>query len=399
MASTPGWPTLTWEAHDWVSSYPDDLVSRRMRIKHAGQYRAAVPPAIGELAIGLPQSTIALAEEAAVEIARFDAEVGMDIAPFSAILLRSESAASSRIERLTSSARSIALAELGSDLRQNAAEIVGNVHAMQAAIALANNLDEKSILEMHHALLAGHDPENAGRWREQQVWIGGYDYGPHEADFVPPHHRLVPAAMADLLRFVRREDISLLVQAAIAHAQFETIHPFTDGNGRTGRALIHAILHGKRLTRAVTVPISAGLLTDTGAYFAALTSFRDGDPDVIVRLMAEASFRAIANGRQLIEELREIRATWDDRIHVRQDAVAWRLADLVLRQPVLDAALVQRELEATSANAHRAIRQLAEAEVISEFTDKKRNRLWQAPQVLQALDDFAERAGRRVHGR
>ncbi|MBM7784638.1 Fic family protein [Tenggerimyces flavus] len=396
MGSDLAWPALSWETHEWVSSSPDDLVSRRMRTRHAGPYHAAVPPVIAALPVTLPEAALVLAEEAAVEIARFDAEVGVDIAPFSSILLRSESTASSRIEHLTSSARSIALAELGSDLRANAAEIVGNVHAMQAALDLAHRLDEGAILAMHRALLAAHDPQEAGRWRTQQVWIGGYGYGPHEAAFVPPHHQHVPVAMADLVRFVHRDDLPVLVQAAIAHAQFETIHPFTDGNGRTGRALVHAILYGKRLTRAVTVPVSAGLLTDTDAYFDALTAYRSGDPEVIVRQVAEASFRAISNGRQLVQELREIRTSWNERIHARRDAVVWQLADVLLRQPVIDAALVQRELGATSANAHRAIRQLEAAGVITEFTDKKRNRLWQVPWVLQALDDFAERAGRRV---
>ena len=108
---------------------------------------------------------------------------------------------------------------------------------------------------------------HAGRWRDEQVWIGGDSFGPHDAEFVPPHHARVPALMADLIKFTSRADLPLLSQAAIAHAQFETVHPFADGNGRTGRALIHAMLRGHRLTRNVTVPVSAGLLTDTRSYF------------------------------------------------------------------------------------------------------------------------------------
>src|SRR5690606_10009833 len=148
------------------------------------------------------------------------------------------------------------------------------------------------------------------------------------------------------------------VHAALAHAQFETIHPFTDGNGRTGRALIHAMLRGKGLTRNVTVPVSAGLLTDVDAYFAALGAYRQGDAGRIVGLMAEASFTAIANGRQLVADLHEIRDRWREAIRARRDAAAWRLAGLLLRRPVVDAAAVQAELAVTSANAHRALRQL-----------------------------------------
>ena len=200
--------------------------------------------------------------------------MGNEVSPFGAILLRSESASSSKIENLTSSARSIALAELGSDKRRNAAEIVANVHAMKAAIDLADRIDEQAILAMHTALMIDHRPEITGRWRDDQVWIGGSDYGPHQADFVPPHPDRVPDAMTDLIAFAERDDIPALIHAALVHAQFETIHPFPDGNGRTGRALVHSILRRKGVTRNVTVPVSAGLLTDTAGYFDALTAFR-----------------------------------------------------------------------------------------------------------------------------
>lgn len=352
-------------------------------------------PAIAERDVPLPTPVVAVADEASVEIARFDAELGMAMAPFGALLLRSESASSSQIENLTSGARAIALAELGHGERSNAREIVANVHAMQAAIALADRLDGEAVLAMHAVLMEHDRHHQAGRWRREQVWIGGTSFGPHLAAFVPPHHQHVPRLMADLVAFVRRDDLPTLVQAALAHAQFETIHPFTDGNGRTGRALIHAMLRAKGLARNVTVPVSAGLLADTEAYFSALTRFRQGDPAEIVRQLSEASFGAIANGRQLVADLEGIRDRWNDAIGARRDAVAWRLAELLLRQPVVDAAIVQRELGATSANAHRALRQLTEAGVVIESTGRQRARLWQATEILSALDDFAARAGRR----
>ena len=111
--------------------------------------------------------------------------------------------------------------------------------------------------------------------------------------------------------------------------------------------------------------------------------------------MAEASFTAIANGRELVADLTNARAKWQHKVHARRDAIVWKVADLLLKQPVVDSALVQRALDATSANAGRALRQLEDAGVIKEFSDKKRNRLWQAPEVLSALDGFAARAGRR----
>ncbi|CUU57150.1 Fic family protein [Parafrankia irregularis] len=390
-----GWPALGWEEHDWASKIPDDLVSTRMRARHRGPYRAAVVPVIADRAPPLPVHVASLADDASAEIARFDAELGAEVAPFASVLLRSESASSSRIENLTSGAKAIALAELGSTEKRNAAEIVGNVAAMRAALDLADRLDESAVLAMHAALMAGHAPSIGGRWREEQVWIGGDSYGPHGASFIPPHHRHVPALMADLLCFANRADVPVLSQAAVAHAQFETIHPFPDGNGRTGRALVHAMLRRHGLTRNVTVPVSAGLLTDTAAYFDALDAYRDGDVAPIVERFATASVTAITNGRQLASELRAIRAGWENRLKIRRDARAWQLADLLLRQPVVDAQAVAAELGVTRQNAQRVIAPLAEAGIITEFTGFTRNRMWQASEVLSALDSFAARAGRR----
>lgn len=194
------------------------------------------------------------------------------------------------------------------------------------------------------------------------------------------------------MRFTRRTELPLLSQAAIAHAQFETVHPFPDGNGRTGRALVHAMLRGHGLTRNVTVPVSAGLLTDTRGYFDALTAYREGDLGAIVEKFAHASLAATATGRQLVAELRDIRAGWDDKIKVRRGSAAWRLADVLLRQPVVDTATVAHELHVAPQNVRRAIAPLAEAGILTEFTGFRRNRMWQSREVLNALDDFATRA-------
>ena len=394
-AALAPWPEIGWEEHRWTPRISPDLVSRRVRERHTGPYQAAVVPMIADLDVLLPGEIVTIADDASIEIARFDTEMGADIAPFAAILLRSESAASSRIERLTASAKAIALAELGDDDRRNAAEIVANTHAMQAAVDLADRLDDAAILAMHQALMAPHDESLAGRWRTEQVWIGGSDYGPHAAEFVAPHQDRVPALMADLTRFIQRDDIPTLIQAAIAHAQFETIHPFHDGNGRTGRALVHALMRGRGLTRNVTVPVSAGLLTSTDDYFAALDRYRAGDTTRIVTLLAEASFTAIANGRQLVADLRDIRRRWDTAIRARSDALVWRLADVLLRQPVIDADLATREVGASPANTRNAIRHLVDVRVLTEVSGRRRNQRWLAAEVLSALDDFAARAGRR----
>lgn len=389
------WPPLGWAEYDWAPRIPPHLVSHSVRQRHQGPYRAAVVPHIADLVPTVPLPALSAAADAASEIARFDTELAAEVAPFASILLRSESASSSMIENLTAGAKAIALAELGDTNKRNATEIVGNVAAMRAALDLANALDANAILAMHAALMGQLQPDIAGRWRTEQVWIGGTSFGPHQATFIPPHHTEVPALIEDLATFLRRTDIPLLIQAAIAHAQFETIHPFVDGNGRTGRALIHSLLRGRGLTRNVTIPVSAGLLTDTADYFDALTAYRSGDLTPIVIRLAEAAHEAMANGRVLVNDLHSIRTSWHERIAVRRGAAAWQLASLLLRQPVIDAATVAAELGIAAPNALRAIRPLVEAEVLTEFTGHKRNRLWQAREVLTALDAFAARAGRR----
>lgn len=386
---------MEWRDAEWRSSLPDDVVPRSVRQRHSGPYRAAVVPSIAGLSPAVDGPTAALADEASREIARFDSEVGREVAPFAAVLLRSESASSSQIEQLTAGAKAIAVAELGQGISRNATSIVGNVRAMRAALDLAGELTPASVLAMHAALLDEVEPAIAGRWRTEQVWIGGDSYGPHGAAFIPPVADEVELLIDDLLTFARREDVPVLVLAAVTHAQFETIHPFPDGNGRTGRALIHAILRRYELTRAVTVPVSAGLLTDVDSYFAALTAYRDGDPSPIVSSLATGSLEAIVNARQLVEDLRQVRAGWADVVTARRDAAAWRVADLLLRQPVIDAATVSREIGVAPGNALRALEPLLTAGVLTEFSGRRRNRLWQARQVLDAVDAFAARADRR----
>jgi Fic family protein len=384
---------LAWERRDWVSNL---TVPHRHRLDYVGPYHAALVPLIAASQFSLPAGVAELVGDASSEIVRFDAEMGGDVAPFAAILLRTESVASSKIENLTASAKAIALAELGDPSKHNATIIVANVDAMRAALELADRLDEHSILEMHTALLGATHPEWCGHWRDVQVWIGGGDYGPHTAGFVPPHHERVPAAMTDLVAFMRRDDLPPLAHAAIAHAQFETIHPFPDGNGRTGRAIVHSLLRRRQLTRSITIPVSAGLLTDTSSYFAALEAFRAGDAEPIVTRFAEASHWAVANGRLLVADLRTLRSLWNDAIAARSDSVAYRLADLLLRQPAVDSALVERELGVSRVTALSSIGRLASLGIVKEVSGGKWGRKWIAPAVLSALDGYAARSGRRA---
>jgi Fic family protein len=396
-ASQFGWPVTTFESLPWARS--GNEVGSRRRIRAAsGPYEAAVPPFIAELSMTLPGDLLALSDDAGRELTRFDAELGTLAAPFSSILLRTESASSSEVENLTSNAMQVALAEIGDATSANAKLVVGNVAAMQAAIALADDLNPEAILTMHRALLEKSSPGIVGHWRDEQVWIGGGSVSPHNASFIPPHQDRVPELMDDVMSFSRRTDLPVIAQVAIAHAQFETIHPFPDGNGRTGRALVQGMLRAGGVTRTVTVPVSAGLLGDTEGYFGALTAYREGDVRPIIETMSDAAFAAITNGRSLEKDITAIAAGWEVAVQARSDSSVHGLKNLLLRQPVVTIAIVARELGVSEQAADASIKKLVDAGILFQSTAGRRNRHWQATEVLDALDEFGARARRQRPG-
>lgn len=390
------WPSLTYEDRPWVPTNPHLDVYQRIRMSRP--YRAAVVPRIADLTPRVSPSASRPVEDATLDIARFDAEMAALPVPMPAVLLRSESASSSQIEHLTTNARNLALASLGVASRQDAELVAANVTAMRRALAGGDDVTVRGILDVHAALLATSDPDVAGRWREEQVWVGASPLSPHGADFVAPHHEAVTDAIDDLVRFAARDDVPALVHAAVVHAQFETIHPFVDGNGRTGRVLIHSVMRRRGLVTHATVPVSAGLLRDPEAYFRALTAYRAGDLEPIVTQVAGAAVAAVANGRALAADVTRLREAWRSRIRARADSTAWVLADSLFAQPVVTAEYVASTLGVSDRGARNAIDVLQDAVVLRSPSVGHRARVWQAPEVLDAMDAFAARAGRRRAG-
>lgn len=389
-----GWEECRWEA-------AETLLSRRQRALAVGPYRAAVPARIAELEVAVPAAVAAEAEDALAEITRFDAELAAalpgstgELAPLAAVLLRTESASSSQIEGVTAGAKALAIATLHERAGRNAELVAANVEAMTRAVQLADCIGVDAIRAVHRVLVDGSSYALPGRFRDGQVWIGGGP-SPHTAEFVPPRHDRVPAAMDDLVAFCRRVDMPVLTQIAIAHAQFETIHPFNDGNGRTGRTLVHAMLRHSGTTRRLTVPVSAGLLTDTAAYFAALGAYRAGDAAPIVVEFSRAAFAAVVNGRRLVGDLRDLHTAWQEALPSRQGSAARRLLPELLSQPAVTVAHVQARLEISQPAARRAVDQLVEAGILVQVSVGRRNRVWISRDVIAALDDFAARGGRR----
>ena len=396
------WPPVTTEPVDWTApralkGHIDPVTRARLE---ARPYRAAIAPPIGALdPIGsLPRSTLARVADATRVMALFERDMTALPVPLPAVLLRTESASSSQIEKLTANSRSIATAALGLHPGGNADAIAANASAVSAAISHGGPVTGAGILAIHRSLLESAEPDIAGVWRTGQVWIGRPDLSPHGADFVPPVASRVADAIADLVTFANRADVEGFVRATIAHAQFETIHPFDDGNGRAGRALVHVVLRNAGYVEQSTVPVSAGLLADVDGYFAALTAYRAGDIAPIVEQFAAATQHAVVNGRILAAEVGDMRERWRSGLDVRRDSGAWRLLDVVIAQPVVNAAYVKRVLGSSDQGAVNAIAALEHAGVLTRTSRDRRNRLWQAPEVLDTMDDFARRAGRRTPG-
>lgn len=363
-----------------------------------------MPVAIAQMRFNIDPDLAARAEDARAAVTRFDAELSAlfagEFAPLSAVLLRTESASSSQIENITVGAKALSLAGVGlAKSGSNARLVQANVEAMNRALEVTGPLTPDHILAVHFALMHSQDGTDPGRFRDQQVWIGGTDFSPHGAEFVPPNQSRIEESIEDLCAFTERTDLPLLAHAALVHAQFETIHPFNDGNGRTGRALVHVMLRNGGATTRTTVPVSAGLLADTDAYYAALTAYRSGNLSPIIDEFSRAAFAAVRNGRQLAAELKQLHDDWTNNLHARKDAVAWRILPFLLRQPSVTSKLIQETMKVTQPAADNALRQLQQAGALSrprtaQGEGQKRKVVWQATGVLEALDRFGERARR-----
>jgi Fic family protein len=244
-------------------------------------------------------------------------------------------------------------------------------------------------------------PEVAGLVRTKQNWIGGNNFNPCQAAFVPPPPEYVEALLEDLCAFVNRDDLPGTVQAGLAHAQFDTIHPFADGNGRTGRALIHVILKRRGLTRDVIPPISLALATRASAYVDGLSSFRylgppngqaalDGLRDWL-DLFLTATRRATADAAALQKSLTDLELDWRATLNPRKGSAAERLLPELIGHPVITAEDIMQLTGASRSAAFAAMESYVKAGILQQVGNQRRSRLYEAPKVFGILTDY-ERA-------
>ena len=377
----------SWDRASWSTGVESGVPRRDRR---SGDYWCYVPDGLAGAPVVLDKVNDALIADAERQV-RMLREAGRDLAGIARFLLRSEAIASSRIEGIAPSARQVALAELGQSedvkgISEQAQLVANNMTVVREATTRLVEVERvtPTDIEALHRCLLPLDPRHHGL-RVVQNWIGGSDWHPLDADFVPPAPEAVPAAVDDLVAYLNGAVHSPLVQAALVHAQFETIHPFTDGNGRVGRALIHTVLARRGLTPDAVLPISLVLSTLHETYVGGLTAYRyDASPASAegtaawagwVRTFAEATMQACEQATQLAEELGELRQDWEERIAahratrgttraLRSDsATAAILVDLP-STPVLTVQTAQRIHQVSHVAAGRALEELREAGVV-----------------------------------
>jgi len=308
-------------------------------------------------------------------------------------LLRQESVGSSRIERLAIGQRRLARAAAGIGRDETASQIAGNVAAMERAIALAAEprpLTRDDVLAIHRTLFADtRDAPLGGVVREEQNWIGGSAFSPAGAEFVPPPPEYVGELLDDLVAFLDRDDLPVTLQAAIAHAQFETIHPFADGNGRTGRCLIHVVNRRRGLAVNVVPPVSLVLATHSGEYVGGLTEYRYGDPVRWLLFFAAATVKAVDRAHKLARRIEALRDAWLERLgQPRRDASTRTLAEQLAAEPILSVARAAQLAGVSDTAAARAVAALEAAGILRLASKQAWGRRWEAPEVFALLDAF-----------
>ena len=321
------------------------------------------------------------------------------------LLLRAESVASSRIEGLVVGGRRLlradAARQLGEEVRDvTTAEVLANIDAMVWAVEAVDpgaRITLETLLETHRRLLAGTRlREHGGRIRTVQNWIGGSGHNPCSATFVPPPPEAVTGLLDDLLAFCNDDGLPPLVQAAIAHAQFETIHPFVDGNGRAGRALLHLILRRRGIATHFLPPVSLVLATWAGDYVTGLTATRyvgnaNSESAHVginrwVALFAGACRRAVSDARQFEERVRRLQAAGRQRVgNPRRDSAMHRLIGALPAAPVLTVTTAAELTDRSFQAANQAIDRLVAADVLVQVNVGRRNRAFEAPELIDAF--------------
>ncbi|MCZ7528273.1 MAG: Fic family protein [Acidimicrobiia bacterium] len=307
--------------------------------------------------------------------------------------LRREAVASTRIEGTQASLFDVFDAEASEQpLNADVEEVVNYVRAMETGLQRLQTLpvSTRLIREMHAVILAGvrGRDRQPGEIRSTQNWIGPADATIETATFVPPPPAELGDLLTDLERFVHEEPgLPPLVQAALVHHQFETIHPFLDGNGRLGRLLIVFFLVVRDRLPEPLLYLSPYFEARRDDYYEALQGVRErGDLERWLALFLDGVRVQAADAVTRAERLTDLREGYRARVRSVTRGAANELVDLAFEQPVLNARFVETRLSVTRPAALAALRQLADAGILTEMSGGPRGQLrWRAQEVLEAL--------------
>jgi len=380
------------------------------RDRHGCDYEAYLPDALSNRRFVLDGDVSAdvTDAESAIHILNAEATSLTGLEGLARLLLRAEAVASSKIEGFEIGGRRLLHAEAARTLDESkrdvtAAEILGNIDAMAWAVSALGNekkLEVDHLCEIHRKLMAGTRlAAQGGVIRESQNWIGGSDYNPCEAHFVPPPPKEVRRLLEDLCRFCNENELPAVAQAAIAHAQFETIHPFGDGNGRTGRALIHVVLRRRGLIPRVLPPISLVLATWSTDYINRLMGTRYVDePDSAtaregwnrwIGLFAAAASRAVNSARVYEKRVNELQSRWRQRLgHVRKGSAADLLLNALPGVPVITVTSGADLIDRSFVAVNSAVSELVDAHVLRQIRLGRRNRAFEAADLIDLFNDL-----------
>jgi Fic family protein len=344
--------------------------------------RAFVPALLAERDMTLDARSAGRAVAAASEVVFAAEALDPHYEPLARLLLRAEGVASSFVEGVTASVLDVVLAEeeLGHVGAGTASWIASNLDAVAEAVAggqTSGALSVAELCEWHRTLMTGSPtPERyVGVVRDEQGWIGGTS--PLDAHLVTPPPDHLPALLDDLVAFSNRTDVDAIVQAAIAHAQFEVIHPFGDGNGRVGRVLVAWVLT-RRLALVVPPPVSVAIAADVGGYSAGLVGYRLGDLGAWVSWFADAVASGGRTQRSLVARVDEITTRWRAALEsterkTRSDAAVFDALTLIPRHLVLTSRVLADELGITPKTALATLHRLADVGVLTEYGTLRRD--------------------------
>ena len=380
---------------------PSGLTKRERK---GGAYRSYVPDLLADADLPLFEDAVFASARAQQAIASLEDEARIltNTEGIARLLLRAEALASSQIEGLVIGARRLLKVESaageGWAHDERAAEIIGNIRSMEKAIALAEEvrlIDVATMQMMHRELMAGTRLEGAGgEIRQEQNWIGASGGSPLAAQYVPPAPEHVPALLEDLCAYANREDVSPVVQAALVHAQFESIHPFIDGNGRTGRALIHLILKRRGACARYVPPISLVLATHAESYAAHLNALRTDDEPALVRAMSDwveffsmACAQAVRASHIYERRASELIGVWRKLAGtVRAGTLPERLLELLPGMPIFTA----KQAAAAAGCGYEAIypvlKRFCERGILKQVSAGKRNRVYEACGAIEIFN-------------